>query len=232
MIIGNGLIANKFREFEQQFNDVIIFASGVSDSLSLSEKEFNREYDLLLNTIIKNPKLKLIYFSSVLVENSNKPYYKHKLCLEELIKSKAENYLIYRLPQIVGKNGNKNTLFNYIKNNIVNNELNLIYLDAVRALIDVDDLIQFVIYSKHINNETIIFSYIKKIKVSELCLKISKFLGVKPRVIYNDEKLTENQWTEENSLIVVDWLCDVNTENYNDYLIEKYIQNGNTNWIL
>jgi nucleoside-diphosphate-sugar epimerase len=152
--------------------------------------------------------------------------------MEELIKRNIKSYLIYRLPQIVGDKGNKNNLFNHIKNNIINNQTNLIYIDAVRSLIDVDDLINFVIYSKHLCNEIIIFSYIKKIKVSELCIKISNILGIKPKVVYNNKKILGNEWSQENSLIVIEWLRKIDKEDYNDRLIKKYIQNGDINWIL
>ena len=41
MIIGNGLLGSAFIEFD--LPEVIFFASGVSNSSEISEKEFNRE---------------------------------------------------------------------------------------------------------------------------------------------------------------------------------------------
>jgi len=221
MIIGNGMIANKFKEYEASFDDCIIFASGVSNSDCNSENEFIRERELLIETITNNPNLKLIYFSSLLCEAIDKPYYKHKLMIENILEKESKNYLIYRLPQVVGNNGNPNNLFNKLKNNIINGHTNNIYLDAVRSLIDIDDLVNFVIFSKHLTNTKIFFAQIKEIKVSTLCTMISNALNIKPIITYSQN---ENiNWYYVNSDIVYDWLAGVDVDNYNKNLIKKYI---------
>ena len=48
MIIGNGLIANLFRENDRE--NVVFFASGVSNSLETEKSAFLREENLLRNT--------------------------------------------------------------------------------------------------------------------------------------------------------------------------------------
>jgi len=53
MIIGNGLLANAFRDVVLP-SDTLIFASGVSDSKSTNTLFFRREVDLLTNTIREN----------------------------------------------------------------------------------------------------------------------------------------------------------------------------------
>jgi nucleoside-diphosphate-sugar epimerase len=221
MIIGNGLIASKFKEYKSSFEDCIIFASGVSDSESISESDFNREKNLLIETITKYPNLKLIYFSSILCEDIDKPYYKHKLLIENILKNQSKNYLIYRLPQVVGYNGNPNNLFNKLKGNIINNKTNNIYLNVFRSLIDVDDLVNFVIFSKNLTNTRINFSHIKEIKVSTLCIMISEALNKKPLITYTTSE--KNSWNYVNSEIVDKWLINVDIENYNKQLIKKYI---------
>ena len=45
MIVGNGLIASSFIKHDN--DDVIIFASGVSNSLETNQDKFDREIDLL-----------------------------------------------------------------------------------------------------------------------------------------------------------------------------------------
>ena len=60
MIVGDGLIANKLKFIDSE--DIIIFASGVSNSNENNESEFERERELL-STFIGYDK-KLIYFSS------------------------------------------------------------------------------------------------------------------------------------------------------------------------
>ena len=53
MIIGNGLIANLFREHDRE--NVVFFASGVSNSLETEKSAFLREEDLLRKTLEENP---------------------------------------------------------------------------------------------------------------------------------------------------------------------------------
>ncbi|MEJ2498930.1 MAG: hypothetical protein P8Y46_06430 [Sulfurovaceae bacterium] len=50
MIIGNGMLAHEFSDYKDD-NDIIIFASGVSNSGETRESEFEREKELLTKTI-------------------------------------------------------------------------------------------------------------------------------------------------------------------------------------
>lgn len=175
MIIGNGLLAKAFSDNDYPiFKDWIIFASGVSDSNETSEISFDREKALLTKTLSENIKSNIIYFSSILVDFSNKPYYKHKLEMENIIKNSDCNHIILRVPQIVGLNGNKNNIFNYLQDNILNNQINIIYEDIERALIDIGTLVQFVVYAmERTINETIIFSHVEKVKSARFMYKDS-----------------------------------------------------------
>ena len=62
MIIGNGLIANSF--LDSDLNNIIIFASGVSNSKEENLLEFDREKKLLLRIIYENFNKKIVYFST------------------------------------------------------------------------------------------------------------------------------------------------------------------------
>ena len=53
MIIGNGLIASLFTDCDQE--NIIFFASGVSNSLENKKEEFLREENLIRKTIAENP---------------------------------------------------------------------------------------------------------------------------------------------------------------------------------
>ena len=57
MIIGNGLIAKSFENYNL---DCILFASGVSSSKEKSRDNFLREVNLLKETISNNPDKKII----------------------------------------------------------------------------------------------------------------------------------------------------------------------------
>ena len=50
MIIGSGLLASEFSDLEEN-NSIVIFASGVSNSLETNNAKFNREEQLITNTI-------------------------------------------------------------------------------------------------------------------------------------------------------------------------------------
>ena len=52
MIIGNGLIASIFSDIDS--DELLIFASGVSNSTCASDNEYLRERNLLIESINKN----------------------------------------------------------------------------------------------------------------------------------------------------------------------------------
>jgi len=62
MIIGSGILANAVKLYDKE--DVVFFASGVSNSLEKAPAEFEREISLLKSVISQNPDKKLIYFST------------------------------------------------------------------------------------------------------------------------------------------------------------------------
>ncbi len=118
MIIGNGLLANEFDVYKNS-NDVTIFASGVSNSNEKRGGEFEREMRLLRSEADNDECRLLIYFSSTKVfesgDNDNL-YIKHKKDVEKFINENFKSFLIFRLPQVIGKGGNPNTLANNIYN--------------------------------------------------------------------------------------------------------------------
>ena len=62
MIVGNGLIANLFKNEDRE--NVVFFASGVSNSLETEKSAFLREENLLRKTLEENPEKIFIYFST------------------------------------------------------------------------------------------------------------------------------------------------------------------------
>ena len=179
MIIGNGLLAKFFLSEFHNDENVIIFASGVSNSLTVDPIDFDREKKLLINEIKKN-KL-LIYFGSLSATNLDdelSPYLIHKLKMEELVKS-SKKFIIFRLPQIVGPSGNPNTLTNYIYNKIKNNQSFQVWGDVKRNFIDVKDMasiVSYIIKREVLQNSTIniatpfFVQVIEIVKIFELIL--------------------------------------------------------------
>ena len=95
MIIGRGLIAKAFEKYNNNDN-VIIFSSGVSNSLETRDTEFEREESLLKSNLLLDKKF--IYFSTIsVVDGSLKsPYINHKIKMEKMISENHNNYLIYQ----------------------------------------------------------------------------------------------------------------------------------------
>ena len=142
MVIGNGLIAKVFTCYCDN-NDVIIFASGVSNSLETDQTSFNREFELLKKTIDAYPSSKLVYFSTISIEDpavNESPYVLHKLRLENFIKYNLSYYLICRVSNVVGFSNNKHTIMNFLVNAIKKDIKIDIWSQAERNLIDKDDL--------------------------------------------------------------------------------------------
>ena len=224
MIIGNGLIASAFKESQLNHDNYIIFASGVSNSLETDANEFNREYNLLKSTIEKFPNKKLIYFTSVLSQTLSNEYYLHKNKMEKTIKAHCDNYIIYAIPQLIGLKGNKNNLIQTLKSNIIYNKEILIYNGINRAILDVEDLVEFVSYSiDKVCNEKINISYIEKISVLEITKIISSILNKNPSIKVVEGK-GEN-WYLENSTITIEWILfnDIKAKGYTKKILRKYI---------
>jgi nucleoside-diphosphate-sugar epimerase len=146
MIIGNGLIA---KSFVQEFGDdpnVIIFASGVSNSREINSDAFLREKQMLIEAL--SQKKMLVYFSTCSVDDPElitTPYVINKMEMETLVRS-AKDFAIFRLPQVVGKTPNPNTLTNFLNKKIISCEPFQVWRHATRNLIDVDDVAAIVTY--------------------------------------------------------------------------------------
>jgi len=146
MIIGNGLLARAFLNFYANDPNILVFASGVSNSREQNEAEFSRE-KIMLQKACKQGK-KLIYFSTCSVhdaELTNSPYVQHKLAMEELV-SQLSHFAIFRLPQVVGHTPNPHTLTNYLHHQIQTGKQFHIWRNARRNLIDVDDVAKIAVW--------------------------------------------------------------------------------------
>jgi phage pi2 protein 07 len=109
MIIGNGDLASVLKDRE----DLLFFASGVSNSQETRESEYDRERDLLLS---QPRSLRLVYFSSIRVfyPEANR-YTTHKKEMEQLVKETFPKYTIIRLGNI-DWGTNPHTIINFFRN--------------------------------------------------------------------------------------------------------------------
>src|SRR5690606_863199 len=182
MIIGNGLIANAFRNFDRE--DVVLFASGVSNSLEKDSSQFTREENLIRKTIRENPEKILVYFSTCSIYDSSKngsPYVNHKLNMEHLVSVECENYLIARASNAVGNGGNQNTLTNYFVHSIQNQKPINVHIHATRNLIDVEDIVNIVleILESGNLNRIVNVAYLSNYSPMEIISAVEKHLNKK-----------------------------------------------------
>lgn len=222
MIVGNGLIATSLKSVDS--DDILYFASGVSNSLETNPLEFEREFSLLRNNITANPEKKLIYFSTLSVNDQSKrnsQYINHKLEIEEFIKTSCANYIIFRIGNIVGQGGNPGTLFNFLKAKINNGETFNLHKKATRLLIDIDDIPKFL--ASHISkleNKIVNLSYPYHYNLKEIIRSIEKSIGTKAFYEESDEGDAYHVDFQE---IVLDFFNKKTAEYYLELLVKKYI---------
>jgi hypothetical protein len=107
MIVGHGDIASVLPIRD----DLLFFASGVSNSQETDESEYRREAALLAR---QDRTKRLVYFSSLSVFFSESRYADHKRTIEATIKKFVPRYCIMRLGNI-DWGTNPHTLINYLK---------------------------------------------------------------------------------------------------------------------
>jgi nucleoside-diphosphate-sugar epimerase len=171
MIVGRGLLASLFIENDRE--NTVFFASGVSNSLENRPEEFLREENLIRTTISENPDKTFVYFSTCSIYDSSKTgsdYVLHKLKMEQLIKYSCEKYLILRVSNAVGKGGNPNLLMNYLIRSINNNETINVHTKATRNLIDAEDIknITFHLLETSELNKIINVAYLQNYAIIEI----------------------------------------------------------------
>lgn len=137
MVIGNGLLARAFEHYKDD-DQIIIFASGVSNSKETDEVAYDREHELIQTM----PKDKLIvYFSTCsMYDRSNSRYIRHKMHMERMAQWQSPRSIIFRLPNVVGPTDNPHTFFNYFKNKILSGDDINVQFMATRHLIDIKDV--------------------------------------------------------------------------------------------
>lgn len=171
MIIGKGLIASQFYDYDT--DEVVFFASGVSNSSENRKEEFLREQNLIEDTLKKYPNQLFVYFSTCSIYDSSKYnsfYVLHKLHMEELIKENITNYLILRISNAVGHGGNPNLLMNYLYRQITNDQVLNVHQNATRNLIDVEDVREITLQYIKSNswNKIVNVAYLENYFISEI----------------------------------------------------------------
>ena len=195
MVIGNGLMAQAFYRHMNDDN-ILIFASGVSSSKFCTAYDCAREEALLRKSLDKcGDKILFVYFSSCSIASSNLVsdiYHTHKKKMEEIIQMNAKRYAIFRLPNVVGRVVNLDTLFYYLVDKVKRQEVFELWSGAKRNIIDIDDVVNIVnniIDDNIFINEITNVANLNDVTVDEIVYEIAKHLGADvkySKIEYND----------------------------------------------
>jgi hypothetical protein len=182
MIIGNGDIAGALQEVDR--DDLLFFASGVSNSSETRASEFQREKSLLFRIQeIKH----IVYFSSLAVFYSDTPYAQHKRQMEQCVKTWAftrgqhpwGTYTIIRVGNITwGRN--PHTLINHLRLQRERGE-ELEVQDVYRYVIDKDEFLHWMQLIPAWSCEMNLSG--KRMKVAEIVNKYVGLLQVRREVV-------------------------------------------------
>ncbi len=185
MIVGNGMIARAMRNIDN--NNLLIFASGVSNSLETDKKAYEREYNLLKEVVSKFPDKKLIYFSTCSIYDAYRQqdmYVSFKLKIESFIKNNVSKYIIFRVGNIVATGGNPGNLINFLTTSIVSNMKFTLFIGARRLLIDIKDVVKLVeLYQSIFKNKIVDLYYPYQYSVFEIVRTIEKIYGIKGQYV-------------------------------------------------
>lgn len=222
MIIGNGMLANALRKYDR--DDVLFFASGVSNSLETDRFEFEREISLLNYVSGHYKDKKLVYFSTCSIydiSKSESPYIQHKINIERIISDISDDFTIFRIGNAVGNGGNPNTLINFLKNAIESNKKITLHKNAGRILVGADDIAEFIHYFlNHFKNQHIDFAYPYQFTPLEIIQRMEAFIGKKA----NYETVKEGAlYDMEFDLIVKDYFKNITPSDYLDKIFKSHL---------
>lgn len=230
MIVGNGLLASAFSKFKES-NDIIIFASGVSDSTCIDYSAFKREENLIRRTIETHSDKKFVYFSTTSIESSDelpRLYVKHKIAMENLIKNNSDNHCIFRLTNVIGQKGNSNTIFRFLLNKIREEKPFDLWIKAYRNLVDIEDIVKVLNYllsnrMNELKNCTINIGNTQNYWVLDIAKAIS--IRLNKKLIFNEIDKGGNSIVELKKITALyPNYSSLFAENYLEKLIEKYIE--------
>jgi len=220
MTIGGGIIAKSMRGMS---TDATIFASGVSNSACTDTSEFLRERDLIL---AQDHRKKIVYFSTCSLSDASETnaYICHKLEMEKLISERFDNWLVLRLPTVVGSGGNPNNFFNFIASTLKRGDTLYVQSKVRRSLLDAEDiriLTQHLI--EHESHQIVDVCLDNSRPVLEIVNYMRDLIGSKSEIVILDDKQNKEI---DNSLLRrlnPEGFSKVNIDSYNEKLTKKYL---------
>ena len=227
MLVGDGMIARRFRAYADR-SDVVLFASGVSNSKETRPEPYARERQLVKDTLEKAPGCLFVYFSTASIADPTEqgsPYVMHKMAIEDLIKEEASAHLIIRASNVVGGPGNPHTILNFFVDRIRRQESFSIWKHAVRNVIDIDDLYQLVdgyVADPATWNQTLIVANPYSVSPLVIVQAIERHTGQKAAYELLDKGVPFTLPAEATSKLLPNNGDDWQPEQYITRLLKKY----------
>jgi hypothetical protein len=135
MIIGKGSVASVLEDRD----DLVFFASGVSNSSCTEEKEYEREFNLL-KTVPTDKHV--VYFSNLGIYYKQDRYTQHKRDVEEYIRNNYTSYTIVRI-EVCEWVKTPNTILNVFKRQLAEGIEPKIQ-DTTRYVLSLDEFLYWV----------------------------------------------------------------------------------------
>jgi glycosyltransferase involved in cell wall biosynthesis len=226
MVIGNGVIANRFINYSAQ-TGYLIFAGTGDNSVPGDERETEEEEAAIRHALSQSNEATIVYFStcSILDERTNNTaYVQHKMRMEQLIQDSAKKYLILRLPQILGLSNTKSSLVDFLVDSIHDNKPFDVWQHAEENIIDIDDvhaIVAEILKTKIYLNKVINVANKNKVSILEIIHNIEIFLGKKADYQVVDEGSKIDIDISEIQPITAKLKIDFN-ENYINNSLKKY----------
>ncbi|MBS1511626.1 MAG: NAD-dependent epimerase/dehydratase family protein [Bacteroidetes bacterium] len=227
MVVGNGLIGKRFQAEYNGNDNYIILASGVSNSKSTRQEDYERELQLVSKYVNEYPGRALVYFSTCSIYDPGETasmYIRHKLAVEKIIASSHSPYHIFRISNVAGSTGNPNTILNFLFNCIENQIHFNLWKHAYRNLVDIDDvyrIIHTILDQKLFINQIVNIANPVNYAVSRIVSEIEQFCGKKGNYTLID---SGSNFEIDIALIrtILDSLNIAFPENYLSILLHKY----------
>lgn len=199
-IVGKGFIAKNLLKINRSIikSGYIIYAAGISNSQIRSKTQLNREINVFKKFLKTYSNRKIIYISTADVTNNLKnksKYVKNKIIIEKIIKKNFNNYLIIRIPQIIGKSNNKKTLINFFYYMIKSNKKIKLFEGVLRNILDIGDVVKMIrtiILNKKIKKKIITLSNKYSLKPIQIIQILEIKLGKKAN--YQLLKTKKQKW--------------------------------------
>lgn len=135
MIIGKGSIAKVLKDRD----NIVFFASGVSNSSCVDEKEYEREFNLL-KTVPTDQHI--VYFSNLGIYYKKDRYTQHKIDVEEYIRNNYKNYTIVRM-EVCEWVTTPTTILNFFKRQLSQGIEPIIH-DTTRYILSLEEFLYWI----------------------------------------------------------------------------------------